>query len=70
MKCYQLFRLAYLDLTLTHSKGQVSHMNGVSPIVFAFLFCFIKVRVNMFKKYGSKYNCFVAEANALKCLKG
>ena len=31
------FRLAYLSLTLTYSKGQLGSWNGVSPNILVFL---------------------------------
>ena len=32
-----VFRLAYLELILIYSKGQLGHKNGVSPDILAFL---------------------------------
>ena len=32
------FRLAYLDLTLDYSEGQLDHSNDVSPNILAFPF--------------------------------
>ena len=37
-RVFRTVRLAYLNLTLAYSKGQLGSCNGVSPNILAFLF--------------------------------
>ena len=59
MKSHMGFRLAYLDLTLTYSKGQLGRRIGATPNVVGFLFLLLTSRIWKFIAFVNKLNLVV-----------